>query len=49
MKIRNDVTTYDASTTKQNLFNILTLANSKQLKTVVKLVNKQQESITTLS
>jgi len=34
---------------KQNYFNTLTSANSKQFWKMVKVVNKQQESIPTLS
>ena len=47
-KIRNDVTTMLRSA-KQNYFNSLTSANSKQFWKTVKLVNKQQETIPVLS
>ena len=47
-KIRNDVTTMLRSA-KQNYFNSLTSANSKQFWKTVKLVSKQQETIPVLS
>jgi len=47
-KIRNEVTMI-LRTAKQNYFNVLTSANSKQFWKTAKLVNIQQQSIPTLN